>query len=241
MTASLPARVAALREKLDRLKSLSSKTAEASDLSGLRGDLDQPARAVAAMVKRHSLFQSLGVPTTAPESLSNLRQRAESMRGKFRGDRTSATLKKGTAWKSLINEATAVSSDLDKALNAAWRNYRSILFAGDPPNKVRGSLAQTPRNKAALEAYSETYDAFTRLFQTFPTAPMVIERVQGLALELVRIGERFDYDVDPEVKTFLEAVQAGGAPLSLLTPAVLAWMKAGDGMDSYRIRAADVQ
>ena len=241
MTASLPARVAALHEKLDRLKSLSSKTAEASDLSGLRSDLDQPARAVAAMVKRHSLFQSLGVPTPTPESLADLRQRAESVRGKFRGDRTSTTLKKGTAWKSLISEATAVSSDLDKTLNAAWRNYRSILFAGDLPNKVRGSLAQTPRNKAALEAYSETYEAFTRLFQTFPTDPMVIERVQGLALELVRIAERFDYDVDPEVTAFLEAVQAGGAPLSLRTPAVLAWMKAGDGMDSYRIRAAEVQ
>lgn len=241
MTTALPARVAALREKLARLESLSSKAAEASELSGLRGDLRQPVHDLTALVERHVLFQTQGVPITTPESLMNLRRRAVSLRDKFRIDRTSRTLKKGTAWKAMLDEVTAASSDVEKSISAAWRDYRSTLFAGETPNKIRGSLAQTPGNNAALEAYRATYEAFTRLFQTPPSDPSVVERAQGLALELMRIAERFDYNVDPEVKVFLEAVQAGGAPLSLLTPAVLAWMQAGDGMDSYRIHAAEAQ
>lgn len=241
MTASLPTRVAALREKLSRLENLSSKAAEASDLSSLRGDLTQPVQALTALVERHALFQSLGVPANTPDSLVSLRRRAESVRDKFRVDRTSATLKKGTAWKVMLDETTTAAADVDKALNAAWRDYRSRLFSGETPSKIAGSLARTQGNIEALDAYRLTHEAFTRLFQTLPSDPSVIERVQGLALELSRIAERFDYDVDPEVKAFLEAVQAGGAPLSLLTPDVLAWIKAGDGMDSYRIRAAEAR
>ena len=241
MTASLPARVAALREKLGRLETLSSKAAEASVLSGLRTDLSEPVQVLTILTKRHALFQSLGVPTIAPESLGKLRGRAESVREKFRADRTSAALKRGQAWKAMLTEAAATSADVDKSLNAAWRDYRSTLFAGDSPGKIAGSLAGTQGNIEALNAYRLTYDAFTRLFQTVPADPTVIERAKGLAAELVLIAGRFDFNVKPEVKAFLAAVQAGGAPLSLLTPDVLEWMTKGDGMDSYRIRAAETQ
>jgi len=47
----------------------------------------------------------------------------------------------------------------------------------------------------------------------------------------VRIAERFDYNVNPDVKSFLAAVQAGGAPLAMLTDDVLAWLKDGNGMN----------
>lgn len=241
MTALLPARVAALREKLGRLQTLSSKAAEASDLAGLRTDLSEPVRVLTALTKRHALFQSLGVPTTAPESLGKLRGRAESVREKFRADRTSTALKKGQAWKVMLTEVTTASADVDKSLSAAWRDYRSALFSGDPPGKIAGSLAGTHGNVEALNAYRLTYDAFTLLFQAVPADPTVVERAKSLAAELVLIAGRFDFDVKPEVKAFLSAVQAGGAPLSLLTPDVLEWMKNGDGMDSYRVRAAETQ
>ena len=43
------------------------------------------------------------------------------------------------------------------------------------------------------------------------------------------------------MKAFLAAVQAGGAPLAMLTDDVLAWLKDGNGMNGYRIRAVDTQ
>jgi hypothetical protein len=241
MTASLPARVAALREKLGRLETLSSKAAEASDLSGLRTDLSEPVQVLTALTKRQALFKDLGIPMASPESLGTLRRRAGSLREKFRSARTSATLKKGTAWKIMLTEAATASADIDKSLGAAWRGYRSALFAGDPPGKIVGSLAGTQGNLDALNAYRLTHEAFTRLFQTLPADPTVVERARSLAAELVRIAGRFDFDVKPEVKAFLEAVQAGGAPLSLLTPEVLEWLRTGDAMDSYRIRAAETE
>lgn len=241
MTASLPARVTALREKLGRLENLASKAAEASELSGLRTDLTEPAQHLAALAERQSLFETMGVPVATPESLGRLRGRAQGLRDKFGSARTSVTLKKGTAWKVMLTEAVTTSTDVDNALRTAWRDYRSTLFAGDAPGKLAGVLAGTPGNQSALDSYRATHEAFTRLFLTLPADAGVVERARSLAAELVLIAARFDFEVKPEVKAFLVAVQAGGAPLSLLTQDVLDWLQSGNGMDSYRIRAADPQ
>ena len=241
MTTSLPARVAALRDKLGRLESLGSRATEASELSGLRTDLAEPARQFTELTQRKSLFEKVGVPVATPESVVKLRGRAEGLRDKFKAARTSVTLKKGTTWKQMLAEATATSIDVDNALRTAWKDYRSALFAGDPPGKLAGVLAGTPGNQSALDSYKATYDAFTRLFLTLPADVGVVERARSLATELVLIAGRFDFEVKPEVKAFLVAVQAGGAPLALLTPEVLDWLESGNGMDSYRIRAVEMQ
>lgn len=241
MTSALPSRVSDLREKLGRLKALSSKAAEASDLSDLRNDLSEPVQTLQGLAERQALFESLGVPVTAPESLEKLRRRAESIREKFTADRTAAALKRGQSWKIMLTEAAIATTDMEKSLNQAWRDHRANLFAGETPAKIAGVLAGTKANNDALEAYRLTYEQFARHFQSLPTEPAVVERARSLAAELVRIAERFDFDVKPEVKAFLAAVQSGGAPLSMLTADVLEWLKSGDGMNSYRIRAADTQ
>jgi hypothetical protein len=241
MTTSLPDRLTALKEKLGRLESLSSKKQEASNLAGLRTDLGEPVQALTALTRRQGVFEDLGVPVSQPDSLASVRKRAEGIRERFRAVRSSATLKKGNAWSLLLTELSSASADVDKSLAAAWREYRSALFAGEAPAKIAGVLASTKGNLDALQAYRLTHEAFTKLFQSPPSDPTVVERAKGLAAELVRIAARFDYEVKPEVKTFLAAVQAGGAPLSLLTPEVLDWLKSGDAINSYRIRAAETQ
>ncbi|MDB5470156.1 MAG: hypothetical protein JWR84_1716 [Caulobacter sp.] len=241
MSSHLPSRVSALREKLGRLEAISSKAAEASELSGLRTDLTDPVQKLTALTNRQSLFNEHGVKTTAPESLEKLRQKAHAVRERFRAVRTSATLKKGQSWKVLLAETSTATSDVEKALTTSWRDYRSTLFAGDPPTKVAGTLAGTKENLQALEAYKVTYEAFSRLFLLVPSDPSVVQKAKSLAAELVLIGKRFDFDVIPEVRAFLAAVQAGGAPLGLLTPKVMDWLKEGGGMDSYRVRASDGQ
>ena len=241
MTTSLPDRLTALKEKLGRLKSLSSQKLEASNLSGLRIDLFVPVQALATLTRRQSVFERLGVPVAQPESLSSVRKRAAGIQEKFRAERSSATLKRGQAWKLLLTELSSASADVDRSLGTAWREYRSSLFSGETPAKIAAVLASTKGNLDALKAYKLTHEAFTKLFQSQPTDPTIIERAKELAAELVRIAARFDYEVKPEVKTFLAAVQAGGAPLSLLTPEVLDWLKSGDAINGYRIRAAETR
>ncbi|RYG89396.1 MAG: hypothetical protein EON59_01495 [Alphaproteobacteria bacterium] len=241
MNATLPARVSALRIKLGQLKDLSSKASEASDLSSLRTDLEQPVQTLAMLVKRQREFEDLGVPTSAPESLGKLRSRAASVRERFRAERTSVTLKKGQAWKAMLAETATATVDVEKSLITAWKEFRSAIFAGDTPAKISGTLAGTQGNIDALDAYRATYDAFNRQFLTLPSDGAVVTRARDLAAELMLIAGRFDYNVEPDVKAFLAAVQAGGAPLSLLTPEVWKWLKDGEGMDAYRVRAAETQ
>ena len=59
-----------------------------------------------------------------------------------------------------------------------------------------------------------------------------------MADDLKAIAGQFDFDVPAEVKAFLEAVQADGAALALLTPTVTAWLKDNDAFTAYRIVAA---
>ncbi len=177
--------------------------------------------------------------TRRPGSVPILPFRAEAIQEKFRTDRTSASLKKGQAWKNLLAEAGRASDDMEQSLTTGWKAYRATLFAGDTPTKLSGTLAATKGNTEALEAYRLTYDAFTRLFLLAPTDPSVIERAKGLAAELKLMAGRFDFKVKPEVKLFLAAVQAGGAPLSLLTAEVFEWLESTGGMDSYRVHAAE--
>lgn len=241
MSLTLPTRVAELRDKLGRLQALSSKQAEASELAGLRTDLAAPAQSLGSLSARRRLLEQASVPVSSPDSLGRLRRRASTVREKFKADRTATTLKKGQGWRLMVDEAAVAIVDIDKALHDAWRDYRATLFSGEAPGKIRSVLAGTKENTDALEAYRVTHEKFMQHFQSLPTEPAAIERARALAAELVRIAERFDYNVNPDVKSFLAAVQAGGAPLAMLTDDVLAWLKDGNGMNGYRIRAVDTQ
>ncbi len=241
MTAPLPVRVSALREKLIRLEELSSRAAEASELSDLRMGLSTPSHALTILAGRQALFNEWDMTVVVPESLKTLRKRARAVRERFKGDRRPATLKKGTTWNAMLADAKAAHTDLDSAQFAAWREFRSVIFSGNPPGNIEGRLAGTKENLEALAAYKTAYEQFSRLFQSLPTDQVSIERAKSLADELVKISGRFDFHVKPEVRAFLEAVQKGGAPLSSLTTDVLDWLKSGNAMDSYRIRAVDTQ
>lgn len=241
MTVTLALRTAALRDKLTQLDDLSSNAQEASNLSTLRTELSGPVQTLSALVQRQDLLIKSGVPVQERESLRVVRRRADGVRERFRSDRKSSTLKKGTAWKSMLTETDQAAKEIEQSLSAAWKEFRSSLFSGDAPGKIDASLARTPENIEALKAYRALYETFTRLFQTPPASPEVVDEARRLAAELVRIAGHFDFDVAPDVKRFLEAVQAGGAPLSLLTPEVVVWLQRGQSMDGYRIRAVEAR
>jgi hypothetical protein len=238
MRDALPLRVSALREKLDRLKGLTANAKEASDLAALQRDVSAPAQTLAGLVRQQMLLTEQGVEVIQPATLGQVRKRAATLRDKFRAEKKSTTLTKGTGWTSLLTEGATAAKDVEGALKSGWKDFRSAVYAGDAPTIIDKRIARTPQNVQALGEYQKTHAQFSGLFQTLPTNAATVAEAKALAAELARISEKFDFAVSDEVKRFLAAVQSGGAPLALLTDEVLKWLadnKAGDG---YSIRAS---
>ena len=240
MTTSLSARASALRERLTRLDRMGSNVAEASNLEGLRSDLSKPVERLRAQLDKRDLLAKASIQVAAPPSLEAARKRATGLLEKFAAETTAATLKKGQVWKQLLGEIETASGELATVVSAAWRSYRQTVFAGDAPAAIRPRLAHTGSNDVAFEKYQALHAQLRGAFDTLPRDRSGIDRVKELAMKLEQAAEAFNFDVPPEVKLFLEAVQSvNGAPLRLLSPAVQQWLKENDSFDSYRIRASD--
>ncbi|MET4483769.1 hypothetical protein [Bradyrhizobium sp. F1.13.3] len=238
MTTTLPARATALRERLVRLDRLGSSVAEASDLEGLRGDLAGRAEKLNTHVKNQAMLVDLAIAVPPPASLLAARKRAGGILERFRVQPKAATLKRVQAWRSMLDEIDTASRDLASAVIAAWRTYRQHVFAGDAPAVIRSRLARTKANDAAFSEYQRLFDRLKAAFETLPSDRAAIDRVKQLAADLEAVAQNFDFAVPAEVKQFLEAVlSVSGAPLALLTPEVVKWLKENDSFDNYRVSA----
>jgi len=236
MTNTLPMRVRALRERLTRLDKLSSNVDEASALEGLRGDLAGRTTKLDAQLKNQALLAEAAIAVPPPATLLAARKRASVLLEKFRVQTKASTLKRGQAWRSLLEEIDAGSRDLALAVRESWHNYRQQVFAGDAPAVIRPRLARTRANDATFVEYQRLFNRLKTAFDMLPSDQTTIENVKQVAAELESTAQGFDFAVPAEVKGFLEAVlSVNGAPLELLTPAVLKWLKENDSFDSYRI------
>lgn len=244
MKEPLPPRVTALREKLGRLQGLAENAKEASALAALQRDLATPAQALANLVQQQATLTEHGVEVKSPASLGQVRKRAAALRDRFRADKKSATLTKGTGWTSLLAEGETAAEDMERALFLGWKEFRATAYAGDAPTTIEKRIARTPQNLQALADYQKVHAQFSALFQVsalfqdVPSNGAIVVEALELAAKLVRISGQFDFAVSEEVKRFLAAVQGGGAPLSLLTEEVLKWLVDNKAMDGYSIRAS---
>lgn len=240
MSTGLPARAAALRERLQRLHQTAADVAEASELEGLRADLAPGAARIASQQEKEKILRDAAITVAEPDGLRDLRRKALELQVKFSAAPRAATLKKGQAWRTMLGQVDSASRELGAAAMAAWRHHRSETFSGETPSAIATKLAKTRANTEALEAYEALYAQFKAAFDTLPADGPAVERARRLGRELEAAARGFDFNVPAEVKSFLEAVQSvGGASLGLLTPVVLEWLRENGGTDGYRIKSAD--
>ena len=238
MTPSLPQRAAALKTRLSRLHQLSSKVEEASNLERLRQDLNKRVEKLEPQLEKQALLQAENIAVPLPAGLVKAARRAGGLLEKFEAEPTAANLKKGQTWRVLLVELDGAVGDLSQAVLGAWRRSHEAFFAGDAPATLRGRLARTGENDQALERYRTLHQALDAAFMAAPADQAAIEQVKRLAKQLEVVSQAFNFDVPEPVKAFLEAVQSvAGAPLDLLTPEVVRWLKANNSFDAYRISA----
>lgn len=234
---SLPVRAKALRARLQRVNDLASKAEEARRLDELRSELARPVAKLGQRLSQRAVLVSAQIPASLPASVDAPRRRATALLEKFKEDPSAATLNKGRNWTQLLADAEAATAAVETSTTTAWRAWVQNLFGGDKPSAIRGRLAPTPENTKALQSYERLYEQFRQSADAPPPDPAGALRLKELAQQLTQTAQTFDFNVQPEVKAFLEAVQAGGAPLSLLTDEVRRWLADRQATDDYCVRA----
>lgn len=238
MTASLPARAAALRKQLVELNEMSSSVTEAGNLEGLRLEISTRAQRLGAQLDKQALLADAKIAVPSPTSVIAVRKRASELLEKFVADTKAATLKKRKGWTTLLGDIDTAGRELESAISSTWRAHRQAVFAGDTPTAIRGRLARTKENDEAFKTYQALYTRFKAAFDEVPADKYEVDQVRSLAGQLEQAAQAFDFDVPAEVKEFLEAVlSVNGAPISLLTPTVRQWLEANGALESYTIRS----
>jgi hypothetical protein len=238
MTAALATRVSNLRSRLEALDRAASNVAEVSALEGLRAGLSARAEKLGSELAKQHILTAAHIAVAAPSSLTAARKRGSGLLEKFKGEPKAATLKRGQGWNALLNEVDNAGRDLASAVAAAWKGHRQAVFAGETPAQIRGKLARTPTNDEAFEKYEVLYTRLKSAFDALPPDAATIAATKKIAEDLEKVAKDFNFDVPADVKQFLEAVLSiKGAPLSLLTPSVLDWLRSSGGLDSYAVRS----
>jgi hypothetical protein len=237
MSETLFARARELRADLEALAEFRASAGEAGELSQLRDSLGREVDALNQALAARAILAKAGLQVTLPASHEGLRKRAQSLRERFEKEPRAEALKRGQVWRTCLEQAGETAKEIARAVRERWRAHEAEIFTGDAPSAVDRLLAPTTANRNALRRYKA---AFTELQQLFRAAPrseedIVVARLK--ARELEDIARGFDFDVPREVKSFLEAVLSGGAPLGTLTPAVIDWLKKNDSYEHYRIVA----
>ena len=235
MSASLPARTKALRERLVLLDQLGSNVEETGLLEDRRSELAPRVADLSRALDQRALLTKSGIETAEPPSLEKARKRATTLLDKFAADRRAATLTKGTGWANLLNEIRSATTDVSAAVLQSWKGYRQTVFTGEAPALVKTRIALTPTNKAAFKTYEQLHQAFRAEFDKLPQDEAAIDRAKTLAARLTDTAKEFDFAVPGDVKRFLEAIQSGGAKLDLLNDPVIEWLNENRALDNYRI------
>jgi hypothetical protein len=239
MISALPLRVAALRASLTVLDTMATDVHETALLTDMQRELAKSVEAFDRNVAQCQILRAGGVTPVTPSSLATARNRAATLRQKFAGDARSATLKSGTVWTTLLRDLGNAATDTATEAKAAWKDFRATIFTGDTPAVIGGRIGWTDENKKVFERYERKFKTLLAAFESPPSTASEITAVVTLSSELKIIGSEFDFNVPAEVKTFLDAVQAGGAALRLLTPSVIEWLKEKNAFTSYHIVPTD--
>ncbi|WP_224705149.1 hypothetical protein [Devosia aquimaris] len=219
---------------------MSSNVAEAADLEGLRVQLARHVERLSAPAEKRRLLTKAGITIVEPASNAKVRKKATTVVERFAEAPKSETLKKGQLWSTMLEEMDSAARDLQTAVNVAWKGQWTSLFSGETPAAVESKLAKTKANQEALRVYRGLYSQFRALFDTLPHDQGTIDRARMLGNQLELAAKAFDFQVSPDVKAFLEAVQSvRGAPINLLTDEVLNWLRENESLEAYRVKSSD--
>lgn len=191
-------------------------------------------RAASASRCRRQLANRLGEPLVSIELHARVRLQISTWQNHLQDDLTAALA--GDEFQEIRDLAGRAVAASETAAADLWRRYSSAQVPV-VPNDLLEALRYDARARPTISGIVRISAEIDRLRSVTIPAPDEIEAFDRAAQELRDAWASLDVaNIDAEVLAFLRATNDRGAPLGLLTEAVLSWLSARDAIDSYVIR-----
>lgn len=191
-------------------------------------------RAARASRCRVEMADRLGEPLGSIELHAQVRLEVNAWQSHLQDDVAAAL--EGDEFQKIRDLATRAVAASENIAADQWRRYSSEQVPL-VPSDVLEALKHDARARRTVSVILRISAEIDRLRSLTIPGPDEIEAFDGAAQELRDAWASLDVaNIDAEVLAFLRATNDRGAPLGLLTEAVLSWLSARDAIDSYVIR-----
>lgn len=147
-------------------------------------------------------------------------------------------LLQGGLWPQLLNRADSANEKTAEVVRQAWRAFVTSMGEVSPPAALERLAPRTPGNDSALSDYRRYYTSYQSLTrQDMPSDAATVDAIRGAVDALRQARARLTLSAPEAVRRFLDAVDAGGASLQLLTSEVLQWLSDYDDIARFAIRS----
>ncbi len=146
-------------------------------------------------------------------------------------------LTEDTLWKGLLESADAAIRASDEAIRSCWRGIIEECGDVSPPQVLQDMAPKTPSNDVALVEYRRAFTIYASLSnQAIPADATPTTSLKNAIASMRQARESLTLTAPPEILAFLNAVEAGGAALALLTPQVMTWLNEHDDPQRFTIK-----
>jgi hypothetical protein len=229
-------RTRTLKERCARLQDLQNRIDETRKLDALLSELAERKDSLSKSRALAIVLRSAGIQSDAPADIVTRNEaRLARLQTRFASNRKASALTQGRDWSQLVQDLKELGETFEATAKAAWTVYVNGLYSGETTTAISGKVPKTDENTQALRQHEIAYGEFLRIAGRLPEAAEDIAAAKSVADRLSAI--RFDFNVPPAVKLFLDALSRGGAPLELFDNDVRAWLAANSQITRYRIVA----
>ena len=235
---------------LQRCHILESKIKSLGQAKSLADDLAHVEQRTREWQVRHSKWMDLRAKIAPLSFLSEDASTVASKRGTFRKNAQTVLsrllendnireLTRDAAWTRLLQACEGLTEALDVAGRKAWQAHLEQLGTLEEPTALRLRTPPTPSNEEALQDYRDSYSAFATLNRVgLPRSPDDLAQASFHVASCRQAFARLTFDLPDEVKTFYEAIHAGTANLTHVTPTVTRWLSEQGHLERFRVRSA---
>ena len=172
-----------------------------------------------------------------PEQLERTRQLANEAADRLDANPDINSLTEQDLWVRLLQTTEKTGVILQDAIKERWRQQTADFQQLTPFHQLRSAASPVPQNDAPLRVYESNYSTAARIAGTeSPRAQVDVDALANCVAACRSAAADLRFDAPGEVADFFRAVNAGGASMTLVTPAVLQWLSGNDQLSRYTVR-----
>ncbi|HEM6829107.1 protein DpdI [Citrobacter koseri] len=135
-----------------------------------------------------------------------------------------------------LSALMSVQSKFAEKINSNWRTFINDLESKQMLESVFLEQQKTLGLDRLYNDYRTALEAFNRQKMMGPANPVVIKKLQQYCDEMVQLKGQMDFKAPASVLNFFQALNnSNRAPLTLLTPEVLAWLTEKEMLNSFNV------